>query len=264
MQYTINCESQLRHLKQNLINNDIRPRDVELIDHLLSRTAELNGFYKELSAQLNTRQVFFVLESVIDVAINWNPVEMKQARKDKKELEAINEQIAGLSKQLATLLDKRYELKNSSDFTCDSIVRLTDLIQIAAGGNSLFSSYLKEDITRMGNQFDYYRYWPSIADTVRSIGNDAEDLDVYSRFTLTEVATESKRSSNRDFLRALLVAFEEDQADLLKQIPNSFRLTDGAIAAVATCALKLDDDVVTEDNVKTMRHSRRKDAIQGT
>ncbi|MEZ8307045.1 hypothetical protein BCT31_00865 [Vibrio lentus] len=260
MEYTITCESQLRRLQQNLVDNNIRPRDVELIDHLLSRRVELRGFYKELSAQLDTQQIFFVLESVIDVAINWNPVEMKQARRDKKELETVNEQIAELSEQLAALLDKRSELKTNTDFTCDSIVRLTDLIQIAANGNSLFSSYLKDDITRMGNQFEYYRYWPSIADTVRTIGNDAEDLNVYSRFTLTEVATESKRSSNRDFLRALLVAFEEDQSDPAKNISSSFGLTDAAIAAVATCALRLDDDVVTEDNVKTMRHSRKKNA----
>ncbi|MBE4229426.1 hypothetical protein HJ082_09965 [Vibrio parahaemolyticus] len=171
----------------------------------------------------------------------------------------MNEQIAVLSEQLAALLDKRHELKTNTDFTCDSIVRLTDLIQTAASDSSQFSSYLKDDITRMGNQFEYYRYWPSIADAVRTIGNDAKDLNVYSRFTLTEIATESKRSSNRDFLRALLVAFEEDQSDPVKNIPSSFGLTDAAIAAVATCALRL-DNVITEDNVKTMRHSRRKNA----
>ncbi|HCG7179534.1 TPA: hypothetical protein NJ332_004664 [Vibrio parahaemolyticus] len=260
MKYIAICENQLRNLKQNLVDNDIRPRDVELIEHLLSRTEELRVFYKELLEQLDERQVFFVLEAVIDVAVNWNPDEMKQARRDKKELETINEQIVSLAEQLATLLDKRYELKNSSDFTCDSVVRVTDLIQLAANGNYLFSNYLKDDITLLGNQYEYNRYWPSISNIVRAIGDDASDLEVYSGFKLTEVATESKRSSNRDFLRALFVALEEDKKDPVKRIPSSFRLTDVAMASIATCALYLDGGAVTEDNVKTMRHSRVKNA----
>lgn len=254
MEHIIKCENQLRNLKQNLVNNNIKPDNVELIEHLLFRTPELNKFYSELSAQLDERQICFILDAVIDVAVKWNPTEMRKARKDKKELEAINKQIVHFSEQLATLLDMRYELKTNTDFTCDSIVRITDLIQVAAEGNYNFSSYIKDDITLLGNQYDYNRYWPSISDAVRAIGRDASDLDVYTQLTLTEVATESKRPSNRDFLRALLEAIKEDKTDPIKQIPHSFNLTDTAIASIATCALKLDGEVITEDNVKTMRH----------
>lgn len=245
------CETELRNLQDRWVEGEIYPNLVCLISELYSRKYELDHVYRELCQKLNSEQIGYFFESYLLTLNEWNPENMKQAREDKKELSRINKRITKLSAELASLLDERSQLNNSSHFRCNSIVRISDLITLAANGNGNYSSFIKDDITRLGN-FDYDRYWPSISDLVRTLGVDAENLDVFPTNDLTEAVTKYNRSSPLDFLRAFLEEIESIKSEPIKNMPNDFSLTDSSNAVLVDCGLRL-NGTFTEDSVKTMR-----------
>lgn len=253
------CENELKRLKERWVEGKIYQSLVCFIDGLLTRRHELDVVYKELAQKLNDKQIGHFFECYL-ISVNiYNPESMKKAREDKKEFSRINKEIANLSTKLGSLLDERSQLKNNSHFSCDYIVRVSDLIVHSANGNGNFSM-IKKDITLLGNQYCYSKYWPSISDLVRTLGVDAENLSALPTSDPVEVVTQFERPSSRDFLRAFLEEIEEIKQEPVKNMPNDFSLTDKSLAVLVTFGLDLDEPY-SECSVKEMRSKSKQKVV---
>jgi hypothetical protein len=80
---------------------------------------------------------------------------------------------------------------------------------------------------------------------------DAERAEVTAYDEATAVATESPKSGRSDFVKAFLARIDDNRVRECGFIPNSFALSDGAMASLVNCGLDLKvDELVNADFIK--------------
>lgn len=250
------CEAILRSdLKYNQEHN-IWPSVNRVIERMLARRIELNDAYEELHASLAHHHRG--LESFFDVftstPVAWSPEKINKARQARKELADLNSRIAALADDLAQLLTRRDEIKETSGFSCETVHHLLDVVEHAAEseGNYLFEWHVKEGLDALKYQYDM-KYWPPLSAVVQAIGEDAQSAEIYARDTATASATESRRPGLSDFLKAFSARIEDNSV-----IPDNFSLSDNTLASLVNCVLDLDaDKLIDGDFVKRFRQRER-------
>jgi len=253
------CEDILLEGKQYNIEHHILPSENAVADRLLARGIELKDAYDELHGKLHARppalQVFLGL--VLSTAAFWNPQKMQEARTARSDLSNVNRQIARKAAELATLLEQRTDLHNTSGFSTETHYHAIEVIESASRGNYLFQSYVQEKLDALRGQFDL-KYWPSLSDFMRELASDAEKADTEATDPLTAAATSAARPSKADFFKALFASVEENSAENYGQLPRGFKLTGRTLASLANCALDLGpDELVDEAYVKRLRQRER-------
>ena len=253
------CENLLLEGKRYNIEHHILPSENAVADRLLARGVELKDAYDELHGKLHARppalQVFLGL--VLSTAAFWNPDKMQEARAARSDLANVNQQIARKAEELATLLDQRSDLHDTSGFRRGTRYHVGDVIEAASRNNYLFQSYVQEKLAALRSQFDL-KYWPSLGDFMRELASDAEKAEMAATNPLTAAATAATRPSKADFFKALFASIEESSAENYGQLPSEFKLTDRTLASLANCALDLGpDELVDEAYVKRLRQRER-------
>lgn len=259
------CETILRKDLEYNQARKIWPSVNHVIKRMLERRNELRGAYDELYESLASHPR--ALESFIDVftstPVVWNPEKIREARQARKELSGINAQIAIAAEELAELLARREEIKETSSFSCETFYHPLDALNVAAESESnyLFDSYVKKELGAVRCQYDL-KYWPSLDAVVEAIGKDAENAEVYARDPATAAATESRRPGLSDFLKAFFVCLRESSVREHGFIPNTFSPSDNTVASLINCALDLDvDELIDGDFVKRFRQREREKTL---
>ncbi|MGT2453787.1 hypothetical protein ACU4GI_11000 [Cupriavidus basilensis] len=194
---------------------------------------------------------------ILSTAAFWSPEKIANARAARDKLAEVNHQIARKAAELASLLQQRSDLHNSSGFSSNTHYHVCDVIESAAKGNYLFESHVHKPFQDLHTQFDL-KYWPTLSDFLQELAFDAEAADPEARDPLTAASTAASRPSLYDFFKALLVAIEESRAHNYGQLPNEFKITDNALASFANCSLDLEpDDMVDSLYVKRLRQHIR-------
>lgn len=253
------CEAILRSERSDKIKKSILPSEIEIIDRLLERGLELQDAYEELHGKLSKHpsalHVFFDL--LQSTAAFWSPEANQEARKGKARLIEVNREIEDKARALATLLNKRTELKNHSGFSCDTIYHPVDAIHAAADRNYSYEQWVKRKLQDITYQFDL-KYWPSLSEVVQAIADDAACAVPLPHDPVTEAGTEGPRAALADSFRAFFVALEEGNARNYGFLPLDFELTDRSVAALVSCALNLGpEEVVDSGYVKRLRQRQR-------
>lgn len=258
---TAACEAVLQ---KEIIDNEagaILPSETAVARLLLSHRLALSFAYDELNRKLGTypRALHTFLGVVLQTAAHWTPGQLQEAREDRARLEAVNTRIVMLARELAGLLDERSGLGNTSGFATNAMYHPADLIAAAAERNGYFRSYLKAPLEHLATRFDL-KYWPSLGDMCLALANDAEAAHIEATDPLTAAGTEGQRASLTDFVLALFAGVDENLVEEHGPLPNDFRLTDDAWAALVSAALDLPvDQIIGADYIKGIRqrHPRR-------
>ncbi|WP_386338320.1 hypothetical protein O4D10_14805 [Xanthomonas citri pv. citri] len=130
-----------------------------------------------------------------------------------------------------------------------------DVIDRASERNGHYQSYLKERLENLC-QFDL-KYWPSLSEMVRVIGNDAESANVQSHDSRSAAMSQTSRPSEADFVRAIEEGIAENQHAGQGGLPASFRLSDESIAALVNVLLNLPPE--SAKDAKYVKNIRERD-----
>jgi len=123
------------------------------------------------------------------------------------------------------------------------------------------TAFLKEPLQQLKGQFDL-KYWPSIADVVGIIANDAESAEVYALDSVTQANISSSRSSLTDYFKAFFQALEDEKEFNHQFDLGSFELSDDSLASVVNCALNLTDGEMKDGQyVKRLRQRLREQEV---
>lgn len=253
------CEDILRADKASNIEKAILPSENRIIDRLLDRRLELVEAYAEIHEKLHARPygIQTMLGIVTNVAAFWNPERVADARDARNRLEEVNREIAELAMDLAGLLEERSEIGNTSGFASETHYHIVDVIDAASSENYHYRWHLKEELKPLSSRYDL-KYWPSLAEIVRVIGQDADFAGTAATDPLTKAATTGSRGSRADFFKALFELIKENDTASHRHIPRGFKLSDSTLASLANCALDLGpNDVVDAAYVKRLRQRLR-------
>lgn len=253
------CEELLRKDRQYNLENHCLPSQTKVIDKMLARGIELEYAYQELHQKLShyPRALEQFIALLLSTAAFWRPEDMKAARADRDRLVEINRQIEEIASALSGLLNERTELHNHSGFSGSTHHHICEVIEEASEYNHLFGMYVEDEFKRLHFQYDL-KYWPTLSDIMDELSLDAHNVEIEATDPLTKAATESSRSSKRDFLRAFMAAIEESSARTCGSFPVDLRITDATIASLTNCALDLEvDQLMTADTIKRFRQGER-------
>lgn len=255
------CEEALRADKAYNIEHEMLPSENRVIDRLLARRLELVEAYAEIHEKLHARPygIKVMLGTVTSVAAFWSPERVADARDARTRLEEVNREISDLAMGLARLLEERSEIGNSSGFASNTHYHIVDVIDAACRENGYYRSHLKEELEPLTSRYDL-KYWPSLAEVVQVIGQDADNAGTAATDPLTRAATTGSRGSRADFFKALFQLIKENGEGSQARLPRTFKLSDNALASLANCALDLGpDDLVDSAYVKRLRQRQRSD-----
>ncbi|KUR74191.1 hypothetical protein AQZ50_17950 [Novosphingobium sp. Fuku2-ISO-50] len=253
------CEDILRNNKIYNVEHQILRSENAIIDRLLDRRIELVEAYTEIYEKLYQHQhgIKTFLGVLLSVAAFWNPERVSDARVARNRLKEVNGEIADLAEKLAVLLDERSEIHNSSGFASGTHYHIVDVIDAASRDNGFYQSYLQEELKPLSSRYDL-KYWPSLAEIVRVLGQDAYFAGTDATNPLTKAATTGSRGSRADFFKALFASIEENRIAHHGFIARDFKLSDNSLASLTTCALGLGpDDPVDAAYVKRLRQRER-------
>lgn len=248
-------EIELKELKaQSLL-----PSEQRVLERLLARKLECHNAFSELEKKLECYQWQAYLSALISTAAFWNPKATDKLREVEKELHRLNKEIAEKAVALAEDLKNRSELCNSYGFTTDDTYHVVDLIAQASARNGHYQLWVHEKLQSLRGQFDL-KYWPSVDEIVSAIGNDSHNSTVSPTDNITRESISSRKSSTRDFLRALSEAIRENSESMHAFVPDKFRLPARSIASLVNCSLDLDEDqCIDETLVKSTRRTQQGD-----
>lgn len=254
------CEDLLRQDKLNNIEKKIWSSKVVITDRLLRRRLELGAAYEELYEKLHRHPhaLMTFLDLLLEVAALWKPEEIAKARAGRDELVEINEKIADFASELACLLGRRSQLHDHSGFNSDTFYHIFDVIAAAGEKNARYTGYVREGMDALRTRFEL-KCWPTLSEFMGALAVDAATSRVEAIDPVTEAATAAPRASLTDFVKGLFADIEEHKKRNHGHLPNDLVISDGTLAALVTCALDLDGDVIlSSDYVKGIRQRMRK------
>ena len=118
-----------------------------------------------------------------------------------------------------------------------------------------YVSFMKPQLEALRREYDL-KYWPSVANVVRSVGTDSEALEVTAFDSLTRAGTASPKASRRDYLRTWLQALREEPEGRSGRVPSDFRPSDAAVASAVNVVLDLEvEKLIDASYVKRFRQS---------
>lgn len=232
------------------------PGEIEVIDRLLARGLELSPAYQELHVKLHGchRALGKFFDLLLSTAASSHPDGNSKVRQGKVELAEVNKEIAQHAAALARLLTKRTELKNYSDFTCQTFYHPVDVINAAGEGHYRYQRQVKDKLKNLTREFDL-KYWPSLESVIRAIAEDAEKAIPEPKDAVVAAVTETRRGSLADSFKALIVSLKEGEIPY-GYLPAGFNLTDQSMAILLSCALSLHESV-DSTYVKRLRQRGR-------
>lgn len=253
------CYQFLETERDDLIKNKIWPSKVKIINRMLDENLNLSFIYREIIDKTqHDYQRVSILNVIIDASFRCCPEATGNLRRKKKGLATLNRQISEASRTLASLLDARSELEDSSGVGCESYCCITEAISAASEHNYLYKSYVEKPLRLLSGRFDL-KYWPSIADVARAISDNSDSLDIYVRDVSSAAAIDSPKHTTYDYFRGILNELGEAKKCVTFPIPRGFSFTDAALATIANCSMELDEEV-DEGYVKRFRQSVREKA----
>ncbi|MFZ6776990.1 hypothetical protein ACO0LD_09145 [Undibacterium sp. Ji83W] len=168
----------------------------------------------------------------------------------------VNNEIAKKAAELAELMRRRDDLNNTTGFSSNTHYSICDVIKIASRNNSRFAVYVEEKLDILRTQFDL-KYWPTIAECVEELANNAEAASPKASDRLTAVATDAVRPSLADFVKAFFEAINESTSRNYGHFPSDFKVTDNSLASLVNCSLNLNpEDFVDGPYIKRLRQRR--------
>lgn len=258
-----NCSIDVTQTCIDFLEKEVRespiPGESAAAKRLLERSSELREVYEELGRNLRNRPdaINTFLGCVISTMAGWNPEENLNARKARQRLIGINRQIASVAGELATLLEQRSELQNSSGFRGGTHYDVCELIEDASSHIDRFGSDVKPKLRQLRREYDL-KYWPSLSAIVFALAEDAASSHVEAGDPLTLAAVESSRASKSGAINALFDSIDENTGTQINQLPTNFRLPDSAWASLVNVALDLEkDEIVDEAYMKNLRARRK-------
>lgn len=226
-----------------------------IIEHLIERKLECKEAFTELENGLECFQWQAYLSTLISTAAIWNPEATSKFREVKKELEKLNQSIDDKATQLAKELETRMELCNEYGFSTEDTYHVLDMIALASANNGRYNTWIHKRIQPLKGQFDL-KYWPTMHEFVNAIAEDSRQATVIATDDITTEAISSRKTSIRDFLRALSEAILENSESSHAFIPDNFRLSGRSLSSLTNCALQLNEDkYIDESYIKTTRQS---------
>ncbi len=254
---TARCEEILRKERAYNDEHEIWPSVNRLIDRMLERGAELNAVYEEVWNKLEPAAVERFLSIIHDVGAVWHPRYLSDARQARDRQVELKSEISELATKLAARIRERAALGEFSGFCSNGAYHIVDLIERASDSNGRFGLYLRRPLSALRHQYDL-KYWPSVADLVDAIADDALEVDISPTDAITEAGTRSPRRSKADSFRALQGALEEDRSSTQSPIGSEFRLSDENWATILNVILDLaPDEQVDGPYIKRLRQRDR-------
>ncbi|MFP1132913.1 hypothetical protein [Asticcacaulis sp. W401b] len=260
--YVRACEDALRDHRNGNIENHRFPQINLIIEDMLNRRTELLEAYAEIfdKTKGDATAIYIVFDALLHSSDQWSPAMNEKARADRTRLKILNQKIAKVAEDLADLLDEREDLSNRSGFYSDTEVDICQVIMDSSTFNGHFKSWVKEPLAALQGRFDM-KYWPSLGDCVRVIGDDAEHGKIRASDEITEVATAGARKADADYFKALDRRLKGETKPRGELLPEGFSLTNKTLASLANVALdRAPGELFTEDFVKNLRHRERKTA----
>jgi hypothetical protein len=239
-----------------------------VIERLLKRSLEMRYVYAELLKKLSVPSVGgilpwqVVLDAVLSVAAQWDPMRTATAREGARKLKQINSEIAQAAATLATLVEKRADLGYQHGLYPGDDFDVVELIELGAAFSdtrrgALFASHVGSELHALRSRFDE-KYWPTSDEVIGAIALVAIRSQITASNHITAAVLESRQDSTADFFRALLAYLENLARSGL--MPRRFQLSDSALATIGTCALDLDPGAIAAENVNTLRQRLRRRA----
>lgn len=253
------CESILEAEKRYNIEHGILPSEIRIIDHLLARGLELQEAYAELQKRLEVhpKALWRFLRLLLSCAAHWSEPRLGQERQAARELKDLNRTISEVAEELATLLERRSRVRNSSAFSDNTLYHPVELIKEAARGHYRFERWVKEPLDSLCSEFDL-KYWPGLDDLLNALAQDAAGAEIVATDPLTRAATECGRAGLAAVIRALLAGIEEQKGASDPSWPADFRPTDATLATLMSAALNLGpEELVGAEYVKRLRQRYR-------
>lgn len=254
------CEDILRCEKDYNIRHAVAPRETAIADRLLGRGPELAEAYAELHAKLSEHPGALrrFLQVLLNCAAYWDAPALLRAREARLQLQQVNASIRQHAAALAELLEQRSQLRNASALSDGTLYHPVALIAQAGRGHHRFEHWVEGPLGKVRSEFDL-KYWPTLADLMRALADDAGRATVEATDPLTEAGISSRNPSLSDAFRALLAAIEEACETPASDLPTDFRLSDASLASLMSCALDLGpDQLVDAAYVKGIRQRDRK------
>lgn len=250
------CDDYLREEIRAKCEQNILPSENRVAERLLAHGDQMAHVYDEIYPKLSGDGIAWkhFLGCLLSTGAFWSTEKIAALRAGRDNLVEVNRDIAKHALALADLLDHRDTLHNTSGFSSETLYAICDVIDHASTHNGFYQSWIKEQLNQLSTRFDL-KYWPSLAECARVIGEDAEQATLTPTDPLTEAATKSTRASKADFLRALLSAIDENRGDWLGAFPVKFRPSDEAMATVVNVLLELPlEELISGTYVKNLRH----------
>lgn len=253
------CERVLQETKRYNLEHNILRSEVAVAERLLRRRTEMMTAYQDLYDELRNRpgalETFF--GQLLTAAAFWSPDRIAQARAARDELAEVNREIAEQAASLASLIERRAELQETSGFSSETHYHVCAVIEAAAQRNPLFSGYVRDGLRALRGRFDL-KYWPTLGGFVEELGRDAGAAELYATDPMTEAATAASRHSLADFFKALFAAIDDNRTSRHGRLPDGFTASDNTFATLANCALDLGpDELVDGPYVKRLRQRER-------
>lgn len=250
------CEAFLNEQIRSNQESDILPSENRIARRLIARGAEMAEVYEEIISSLPDDGVSWkiFLGCLLNAGAFWSPEKIAEHRADRVSLTEINRSIAQQAQALSELLDRRDHLHNYSAFGSGTLYDIVTLIDQASSQNSRYDYSVKGPLAELSARYDM-KYWPTLAECVRVLGEDASKAEVIATDPMTEAATRSLRSSKADTIRALRESIDENRGNWWGAIPQKFQLSDNAMAQAANVLLDLPPSEMIDANyIKGLRH----------
>jgi hypothetical protein len=266
------------HLRAEYLNNKERkiwPSNNAVIDRMLADSKNMVSVYDELfricprgyRAGSTWECWQYVINGIVETAAGWSPKKMESVRDALKEIrgadgvKGLNKSIQEKALELASLLRKRDQLCELNSLARPDDYHPLDLIEPATKiadehdkrqtTHYLYTSWIKESLDALRSRFGL-KYWPRTADMLEAMAG-MQDIEPVPCDTLDAAALKSRQASDRDFLRALEAAMQDDHF----RIGKAIKFSDTSLAAIANCVLGLDGEI-EPGTIKKFRADERK------
>lgn len=254
------CEDYLREQIRANNQQEILPSENRVAECLLAQGDQLTHVYDEVCNHLHENGISWkiFLGCLLSTSAFWSLERIAGSRDDRNTLVELNREIAKQAHLLADQLARRDDLHNGSAFSSGTHYDICAVIEQASARNGRYGYYVKEPLSQLSARFDM-KYWPSLSDCIRVIGDDAERAKIFASDPLTEAATRSTRPSKADFIRALRESIDENRGGWPGAIPKSFGPSNEAMATLVNVLLDLPPDEIVDATYVKNLHQRDKD-----
>lgn len=213
------------------------PSESTIGNRLLANRDALADAYAELYLSLGPGQAletWFGL--VLSAASVWADGLEPEVAAEQAELVQVNRSIHFAAAHLATLLQRREDLRASSGLADGTFFNVPDVID-AAGDHDLYRYHLTASIDELRAKFDW-KHWPTLESFAQQLADDADASRVPVEPFTEEVARRPKPGDPERFFDVLFHTLRNTTCTEL--FPDRFDPTNETLAALANAALYLD------------------------